>query len=187
MKVKFGSLLVALLISSLFSTATEVYAIPPLPASVYGSVTSNGENVEADLLVEALSGDKVIASGLTRTLEGASIYSLIIPGDDPETNQIEGALDGEKIRFTVAGVTVEQTLLWHSGASEELNLEYSKKINDQKTDAEAAAENSQMLDQEDPVAELPGKVENRSNWYLWLLPLIMILVAIQLGVHKKIL
>lgn len=185
MKFRFVSLMAALLAFTLFPVETVVKAVPPLPVSVYGSVKLNGAIVPANLQVEALIGDTVIASGMTRMHEGDSIYSLIIPGDDPDTSQVEGPLNGEEVHFRVDGSVVEQVLLWSSGTSEKLDLELQDKANDPVAETEPLVEPSKEVTGAEEVDELPAKAEKDPNWYLWPVLLLVLVAAIGISLRKR--
>ena len=72
---------------------------PPLPASVWGTVKAYGLNVSEGTLVSAwIDGVKYVES--TTTFAGAdSVYTIDVPGDDPETPGIEGGREGDTITF----------------------------------------------------------------------------------------
>jgi len=45
-----------------------------------------------------------------------------VTGDDAATNDVEGGIEGDQIEFKVAGQTVGQTGVWHSGTNTNLDL-----------------------------------------------------------------
>ena len=54
---------------------------------------------------------------------GETVYSMDVPGDDPETLAIiEGGVAGDTIVFQIAGQPALQTALWQSGSYIELDL-----------------------------------------------------------------
>jgi hypothetical protein len=97
-------------------------AFPPLPSSFYGTVKQDGENIPDGTLVEALIDGIVMATFLSETYQGNSVYSLDIPGDDATTAKIEGGTSGEMIQFRVGGVLADQTAVWASGVNQNLDL-----------------------------------------------------------------
>jgi hypothetical protein len=99
-----------------------VRAFPPLPSSFYGAIQLNGANLPDGARVEAVINDQVFAYTLTQTHEGASVYSLDIPGDDSSTANVEGGKEGDVISFKVAGILAGQTAAWHSGTNARLDL-----------------------------------------------------------------
>ena len=104
------------------SSTAAALAFPVLPSSYYGVVQYGGSNVVDGTLVEALLGDQVLASATTRTYQGSSVYSLDVRGDESETTAIDGAHEGDTIRFRVGGVMAKETGIWHSGTNTALNL-----------------------------------------------------------------
>jgi hypothetical protein len=54
--------------------------------------------------------------------EGNSVYSIAVPGDDPDTLQVEGGVLGDTIVFQVDGANASETGTWQSGTNVELNL-----------------------------------------------------------------
>jgi len=96
---------------------------PVLPSSFHGTVTFNGANVPAGTEITAGHGGMIYARTTTIMYEGASYYSLDVPGDDPETPEREGGTEGEKLEFTVGGkVATHPPAAWHSGTNEALDL-----------------------------------------------------------------
>lgn len=103
--------------------STPVWALPPFPANFYGTVTMGGANVPDGTTVTAACSGTVYASTTTSTYSGDSVYTINVPGDDPDTSgTVEGCVDGETVTFTVDGQVADQTGTWHSDASVELNL-----------------------------------------------------------------
>ena len=102
--------------------ASPVMAIPPLPSSLFGTVHVNGEKVPEGTLIQALIDDVVMGEGQTMVYQGESVYSLDIKGDDPDTSEIDGGVEGDIIHFSVGGVIAEETGEWQGGTNVELNL-----------------------------------------------------------------
>jgi hypothetical protein len=105
-----------------------VYAFPPLPASFYGVVTKNGADLPEGVTIMAVINNKVYAGNTVKIYEGESVYSLVVPGDDPTTDVIEGGVQGDKIYFNVDGILADQTATWQSGSSLELDLTVSSTV-----------------------------------------------------------
>lgn len=122
--VRLSRILIFILIPglALFSGPDVVQAAPVLPSSIYGFILLNDTNVPDGTLVQALIANQVYAYTTTQTYQGASVYSLIIPGDDPGTATVEGGKEGDIINFTVGGLSTNQTGIWHSGSNAQLNL-----------------------------------------------------------------
>ncbi len=117
---------------SLFITR-PVLAFPPMPSSFYGTVKVNDADVPDGTIVKALINGKVFAQGKTQTYQGSSVYSLDVPGDDPDTAAIEGGIDDDKVSFTVGGTIVNQTGTWKGGTNVNINLSASKKLSQEKS------------------------------------------------------
>jgi hypothetical protein len=95
---------------------------PPLPASFYGTVKLDGVNVPAGTLVSAWINGAKYAEAATTLADGTSVYLFDVPGDDPDTSEIEGGRDGEIVVFEVAGYDVDQTTRWFNGTHSRLDL-----------------------------------------------------------------
>jgi len=186
MKFRFVSLLASLLALTLSPLETGVQAVPPLPASIFGNVKTNNANVPVDLQVEALMGETVVASGLTRMHEGDSIYSLIIPGDDPDTSLVEGPVSGEEVHFRVDGVIVEQVFLWYSGASKRLDLEMPVESINQIVEPAPLVGNLLPTKQTEQVDESPVISKPGSTWYSWLAIPVVLVASVRIGMKIKL-
>ncbi len=99
-----------------------VQAFPPLPSSFHGRIRLNGANLPAGTTIQALISDQVYATSTIELYQGDSVYSLIVPGDDPGTAVVEGAQQGSVISFQVNGQLADQTATWQSGTSVALDL-----------------------------------------------------------------
>jgi hypothetical protein len=96
---------------------------PPLPASFYGTVKSNGGNVPTGTVVSARIKGIQYALSPYSVYAGETVYSLNVPGDDLDTpGVIEGGVPGDTIVFFVGNVQAVQTATWQSGANSNLNL-----------------------------------------------------------------
>ncbi len=106
-----------------YTATLEVPAPPPLPASFYGTVKSSGENVPIGTQVSArINGVQYAVSPYT-VFNGETVYSLNVPGDDPETpGIIEGGVSGDTIVFFVGSIQAAQTAIWQGGINVNLNL-----------------------------------------------------------------
>jgi len=99
-----------------------VEAAPPLPSSFYGTVLVNGANVPDGTVVSAWIDGVNYVDFETITFEGASVYSFDVPGDDPDTPEKDGGIEGDTIVFMIGSDTADQTATWHTGTNVELNL-----------------------------------------------------------------
>jgi hypothetical protein len=96
---------------------------PPLPASFYGTVKTNGSNVPIGTVVSARINGVQYALSPYSLYDGETVYSLNVPGDDPTTpGVIEGGVSGETIVFFVGDVQADQTAIWQAGTNVALNL-----------------------------------------------------------------
>jgi hypothetical protein len=101
---------------NVFSNASYRPLAPPPPFSPYGTVTLDGQNVPLETEVSAWCSDVQYAQTTTITLyAGATWYSnLDIPGDDPDTANVDGCLAGETVHFRVGASWADQTAPWQS-------------------------------------------------------------------------
>ncbi|MFQ6058430.1 MAG: cohesin domain-containing protein [Anaerolineae bacterium] len=121
----FAAALVALGVAALVSvSASHVKATPPAPSGFYGTVTMYGANVPDGTVVSAwIDGVQYGDPAYTVTEGGQSIYSIEVPGDDPDTPGVkEGGEPGDVIDFKVGGVTANQTGTWSEGFNQGLDL-----------------------------------------------------------------
>lgn len=97
-------------------------AFPSLPSSFYGTVKVNGADVPEGTLVEAQINGNVVISGSVKLYEGHSVFSMNVPGDDSDTEVLDGGKEGDIISFRVGGQMADQTGVWHSGTNVSLDL-----------------------------------------------------------------
>ena len=95
---------------------------PPRPSSFYGTVTLDGVSVPERTVVSAWINGVQYAEVATTVTNGDATFVLDVPGDDPNTPQVEGGREGQVIIFEVAGYAAGQMALWHDGGVSELNL-----------------------------------------------------------------
>jgi hypothetical protein len=118
-----GPVVIACMVALL--AAAPALADSPLPSSFHGTVKIDGENAPDDILILALIDGDAYALGYTQTEQGNSVYSLEVPGDDPDTPELDGGREGDRVQFEVDGVLADQTGIWHSGTNVQLNLTMS--------------------------------------------------------------
>ena len=75
----------------------------------------------ASFVVAWINGE-AYASSYIRTDRGNSVYSLEVPGDDPDTPEREGGREGDTVQFELGSVLADQAGTWHSGTSVQLDL-----------------------------------------------------------------
>jgi PGF-pre-PGF domain-containing protein len=97
--------LLAFLLSSL--ALRPVLAIPLLPEQVWGKVTIKGVAVLDGSVVSARIKGVEYATSTTSN----GIYSLIIPGDDTDTPEKEGGVDGDVVEIYVKGYRSTEWIL----------------------------------------------------------------------------
>jgi hypothetical protein len=98
-------------------------AFPPLPSSFYGRVKINGSNVPTGTVISARINGVQYAFSTVLIYLGDTVYSLDIPGDDPETTGIiEGGVEGDTVVFFIGTSQVAQTATWHGATNVSLNL-----------------------------------------------------------------
>ena len=98
------------------------HAFPVLPSSFYGKVQVDGVNVEPGTSILALINEQVFAEGLVQMYEGNSVYTITVPGDDSDTDVLDGGREGERIVFVIGNILADQIGEWRSGTNVELNL-----------------------------------------------------------------
>ena len=118
---------ITILCGLLMFNNSSVSAFPPLPASFYGTVKIDGENVPEGTLVSAWINGVEILSVVVEEYEENTVYSTVysinVPGDDSSTEgEVEGGIVGDVIIFYIDDLLADQTGIWGSGTSNELNL-----------------------------------------------------------------
>jgi uncharacterized repeat protein (TIGR01451 family) len=100
-------------------------AVPPLPNTYYGAVTVDGNPAPIGATVIAWVNNLQVTATVTVLDNGAAVYTINVPGDDPETTPVEGGVVGDVIQFQVNGQAATPTALWQIGALTQLNLNVS--------------------------------------------------------------
>ncbi|MEO8195177.1 MAG: PKD domain-containing protein [Thermoanaerobaculia bacterium] len=93
---------------------------PPLPSSRFGSVTVAGAPAAPGTIVTAYLAGSQIANGPVFD-DGGGHYRLDVPGDRPETPEIEGPVAGQSFEIRVAGTSAGNST-WSAGAFTALDL-----------------------------------------------------------------
>jgi hypothetical protein len=117
-----ASICLLIICSAIFANPSSALAIPALPSSFYGTVKLNNANLPDGTVVQAFNGDLMIAEGYSQTYQSASVYTLNVPADNPDTSVIDGGREGDMITFKVGGIIATETGTWHSGTNVQLNL-----------------------------------------------------------------
>jgi hypothetical protein len=122
MKIRTTILAILIVIGLLLTNFSSALALPPLPSGFYGKVKSNGGNVPVGIPVTAFINGVQYAFTGSILYQSETIYSLVIPGDDPTTPVIEGGVVGDTIVFQVNGLPADQTAHWQGGTNIMLDL-----------------------------------------------------------------
>ena len=120
LKTMFAPMLIACVVALL--AAPPTFAIPSPASSFHGAINANGTNLPDGILIIAWINGEAYASGYTQIDLGNSVYSLDVPGDDPDTPEREGGREGDTVQFESSGVLADQVGTWHSGTSVQLDL-----------------------------------------------------------------
>ena len=123
-----------LLAAALLLLPRSVSAVPPHPHTFWGTVKLSGQDVPVGTLITAyvMDGENTAVCGTTTTLvpdEPApqnSVYAVRVKGDDDYTPEKDGADEGDIVYFVIgegeSQVLADQTGVWHTAASTELDL-----------------------------------------------------------------
>ena len=107
----------------LMANVSTVLALPPLPASFYGTVQINGANAPAGAIVSAWINGVQVAQTPVALYNNQTVFSLDVPGDDPATpSLIEGGNPGDTVVFRINNWTASPTGVWNSGVNTAINL-----------------------------------------------------------------
>lgn len=93
-----------LLASALALTSVKVYAVPPLPHSFYGAAKVGGREMPVGSVIAARLKGTGLEVGYTYvSADYPGRYSLAVRGDDPDTPEKEGPVDGDFIELYARG------------------------------------------------------------------------------------
>jgi PKD repeat protein len=120
MKTKI-TLNIALAIGLTLLSVTAVWAVPPLPSGFWGTAADVAEGTLVEFCIDGVC----YAQTTTSIYNGNPVYNVDVPGDDPETPEVEGGKEGDIIVIVVGGQIADQTAVWHGGTNIELNLTIS--------------------------------------------------------------
>jgi hypothetical protein len=137
--MKNNRIFVVILLAALLTAgwAKAALAGPPLlPAAFYGSVTADNETVLNDsvLVVAEIEGIEY-ARAVVVSNEGAWVYTLKVPADDPATEAVDGGRPGDRVAFRING-EILGTAVWQGGSNTQVDLSLTGEI------AAASAETS---------------------------------------------
>ena len=109
---------IGLLLACWLVTPAPIAAIPPAPATFYGPVKVNGQNIPDGTEISAWIGGVKYVQAASFGFQGSSYYNLSVPGDDPDTTGAkEGGAEGERIIFMIGGSQANETATWQPGFS----------------------------------------------------------------------
>lgn len=117
------SIFILLTILLAFVRPNVILAGPPLlPAAFYGNVTADNEPaVNADLVVIAAIDGLEYARGNVISNEGAWVYTVKVPADDPATEAVDGGRSGDTVTFSIDG-EILGTAPWQGGSNTQVDL-----------------------------------------------------------------
>lgn len=95
---------------------------PPVPATFYGTVTLDGTDAPEGTTVRAVVNGITVAQTHVFRYAGRSVYVLDVPGDDPDTSQLEGGTNGVSVLFIVGNALAAQSGTWEGAATMALDL-----------------------------------------------------------------
>ncbi|MGC8827964.1 MAG: hypothetical protein ACP5TV_13295, partial [Anaerolineae bacterium] len=111
-----GALAVLVWLAAGLLAGSLLWADAPAPHHVKGYLyVSPGTPAPSGLQVSAVVNGIVFVSDLTNLM---GVYEFYVPGDDPSTPVLEGARDGDLIRFFIGSPYQQyaiQTLAWQAG------------------------------------------------------------------------
>ena len=118
-----GFLVVMLVLLAL--ACEPAFAMPPLPATCWGTVSVNGATVPPGTVVSAWVDGVQVTSTTTQTIDGASYYIVHISATSewvPEGSPPN--LAGKPVLFRVGSYVASQTMTWQTGATTRLDLDH---------------------------------------------------------------
>ncbi len=104
-----------LTIALLLGNFSNVFAMPPLPLSVSGTVKLDGNNVPEGTIISARINGETYASVEEILWEGDTVYFFDVPGEDPEVPGIQGGVPGDTVVFYIGEYEADQTISWQAG------------------------------------------------------------------------
>ena len=140
------------------------HANPPLPFNPHGAVRVNGVPVAGGVAIGARCAGVQMAATTTVLYEGQALYSLDVPGDDPDTTPaVEGCAAQAEVTFTIGGIQAEQTATWVSGDSPVLDLTATTARKDATVTLEVHASNEIVVTSVPWGATVHGKATVSGN------------------------
>ena len=112
---------IILFLLNVLSISQDVFAVPPLPHTFYGTATRSGVAVPDGTVISAWINGVQYASDTTPA-GGPGTYSFNVPGDDLDTTEIEGGREGNIISFRLGTNWATQTYAFHTGETTQLDL-----------------------------------------------------------------
>ena len=122
MKIKNIFTALFLVIVLILSNVSTALAMPPVPSSFNGTIKLDGADVPAGTVISARINGVEYASMEAILYAGDSVYFFDVPGEDPDIAGVQGGVPGDTVVFYIGSYVADQTALWQSGTSIELNL-----------------------------------------------------------------
>jgi hypothetical protein len=111
-----------LLLTLVLMNVSAVWLLPPLPSSFYGTVKVSGVNVPLDTQVSGSISGVTYAHRVVQPYGADTVYSLDVPGDDPQVPGKQGGVPGDTVVFHIGDLVADQTAPWQSGTNVQLGL-----------------------------------------------------------------
>jgi hypothetical protein len=109
-------------VSLLLLCVQPAFAVPPQPSGFYGTVKIDGANVPTGTSVTARINGVTYTTSPYQTYNGDTVYTVDVPGEDPDTAGTQGGVDGDTVVFFIGDTQADQTGTWHSGTNISFNL-----------------------------------------------------------------
>ena len=103
----------------------SVWAVPPLPSSFYGRVILDGEDASPGVVVSAWIRGIKSAETTVVSYEGHSAFAINVQGDDNDSLEVEGGVEGDVIIFYIANYRAAETAVWRSATNVEHDISSS--------------------------------------------------------------
>ena len=125
LKKQMWFLVIIILSILLLPDISAAEAVPPLPSSFYGRAKVNGGNIPEGTILKAVIDGEAYALAIVELIQGESVYSMDVPGDDSSTlNVMEGGKPGDTIQFLLGDNPARETGSWVSGTNLEMDLNF---------------------------------------------------------------
>jgi hypothetical protein len=112
------------LLTAFLASSLPVQAVPPIPASFYGTVTVVGSTVPPDTVVSAWINGQNCGQGSVVYYDGNFYYQVDVLGYDSDSPGTAACGHKEDlIKFHIGGLEAAQTARWYTGVvTKDFNL-----------------------------------------------------------------